>query len=114
MLVAGMPDARGPFLFFYFSCLPAGVRSFSPTCVCVYGCVCFCSCLLSLSWLHSFVSMQGVLWPVFHHVVDVYGDQVMRFFTQDTLADLWQCYANVNQRFRDKIVEVLPCVLRVS
>eukprot|EP00752_Nemacystus_decipiens_P007782 g6950.t1 len=49
---------------------------------------------------------KGVLWPVFHHVVDVYGDQVMRFFTQDTLADLWQCYANVNRRFRDKIVEV--------
>lgn len=50
--------------------------------------------------------MQGVLWPVFHHVVDVYGDLVMRFFTQDTLADLWQCYANVNRRFRHKIVEV--------
>ncbi|CAM9975335.1 unnamed protein product [Pylaiella littoralis] len=49
---------------------------------------------------------KGVLWPVFHHVVDVYGDQVMRFFTQDTLADLWQCYGNVNRRFRDKIVEV--------
>lgn len=49
---------------------------------------------------------QGVLWPVFHHVVDVYGDLVMRFFTQDTLADLWQCYTNVNRRFRDKIVEV--------
>lgn len=43
---------------------------------------------------------------MFHHVVDVYGDQVMRFFTQDTLADLWQCYGNVNRRFRDKIVEV--------
>ena len=53
--------------------------------------------------------VQGVLWPVFHHVVDVYGDQVMRFFTQDTLADLWQCYANVNRRFRDKIVEVRVC-----
>lgn len=50
--------------------------------------------------------VQGVLWPVFHHVVDVYGDHVMRFFTQDTLAELWQCYANVNRRFRDKIVEV--------
>ncbi|CAN0083615.1 unnamed protein product, partial [Hapterophycus canaliculatus] len=49
---------------------------------------------------------QGVLWPVFHHVVDVYGDHVMRFFTPDTLAELWQCYANVNRRFRDKIVEV--------
>lgn len=49
---------------------------------------------------------KGVLWPVFHHVVDVYGDQVMRFFAQDVLADLWQAYANVNRRFRDKIVEV--------
>lgn len=50
--------------------------------------------------------MQGILWPVFHHVVDVYGDLVMRFFTKDTLADLWQSYAIVNRRFRDKIVEV--------
>lgn len=47
---------------------------------------------------------KGILWPVFHHVVDVYGDLVMKFFTQ--LNDLWQCYANVNRRFRDKIVEV--------
>lgn len=54
--------------------------------------------------------VQGILWPVFHHVVDVYGDQVMRFFTQDTMADLWQCYANVNRRFRDKIVEVCSWV----
>ncbi|CBJ29609.1 Trehalose 6-phosphate synthase, family GT20 / Trehalose 6-phosphate phosphatase [Ectocarpus siliculosus] len=61
----------------------------------------------SLLSLHSTdVDMRGILWPVFHHVVDVYGDQVMRFFTQDTMADLWQCYANVNRRFRDKIVEV--------
>ena len=54
----------------------------------------------------NFGGTQGVLWPVFHHVVDVYGDLVMRFFNQDTLADLWQCYANVNRRFRDRIVEV--------
>ena len=47
-----------------------------------------------------------MLWPVFHHVVDVYGDQVMRFFAQDVLSELWQAYANVNRRFRDKIVEV--------
>jgi trehalose 6-phosphate synthase/phosphatase len=48
--------------------------------------------------------IQGILWPVFHHVVDVYGDLVMKFFTQ--LKDLWQCYTTVNRRFRDKIVEV--------
>ena len=28
----------------------------------------------------------------------------MKFFTQ--LNDLWQCYTNVNRKFRDKIVEV--------
>ncbi|CAN0170701.1 unnamed protein product, partial [Discosporangium mesarthrocarpum] len=49
---------------------------------------------------------KGVLWPAFHHVVDVYGDLVLRFFAQPTLSELWQCYTNVNRRFRDKIVEV--------
>lgn len=66
--------------------------------MCVRVCV-------SLGW-SLFCVWQGVLWPVFHHVVDVYGDLVMRFYAQDALAELWQCYANVNRRFRDKIVEV--------
>lgn len=47
---------------------------------------------------------KGVLWPVFHHVVDVYGDFVTKFLPH--LNDLWQCYTQVNRHFRDKIVEV--------
>eukprot|EP00612_Vaucheria_litorea_P006132 CAMPEP_0171470926 /NCGR_PEP_ID=MMETSP0946-20130122/414_1 /TAXON_ID=109269 /ORGANISM="Vaucheria litorea, Strain CCMP2940" /LENGTH=1149 /DNA_ID=CAMNT_0012000347 /DNA_START=172 /DNA_END=3621 /DNA_ORIENTATION=- len=47
---------------------------------------------------------KGILWPVFHHVVDVYGNLAMKFFGQ--LKDLWQCYTTVNRFFRDKIVEV--------
>lgn len=76
----------------------------------------FVSChVYAYNVLWNIFPVQGILWPVFHHVVDVYGDQVMRFFTQDTMADLWQCYANVNRRFRDKIVEVcVLCLLCVS
>lgn len=48
---------------------------------------------------------KGVLWPVFHHVVDIYGDLAIKFWEAKTINDLWLAYMSVNQKFGKKIVE---------
>jgi len=48
---------------------------------------------------------KGVLWPVFHNVVDIYGDSAIEFWAPDALDDLWSAYTKVNQHFFKKIVE---------
>ncbi|CAM9491363.1 unnamed protein product, partial [Chrysoparadoxa australica] len=48
---------------------------------------------------------KGILWPVFHHVLDVYGNLASKH-RQPQLSRLWQAYSTVNTCFRDKVVEV--------
>jgi len=49
---------------------------------------------------------KGTLWPVFHHILDVYGPKPTRFWDQRTQDSVWHSYSHVNMRFRDKVVEV--------
>ncbi|EWM21423.1 trehalose phosphate synthase [Nannochloropsis gaditana] len=49
---------------------------------------------------------KGTLWPVFHHILDVYGSRPTRFWDQKTQDSVWHSYSHVNMRFRDKVVEV--------
>ena len=54
---------------------------------------------------------KGILWPVFHHILDIYNDVPTRFLATDdgvkvAHSNIWSVYKVVNMKFRDKIVEV--------
>ena len=46
------------------------------------------------------------LWPVLHHIADVYAPLANNDFGAQAQQDLWFTYTTVNRLFRDKIVEV--------
>lgn len=46
------------------------------------------------------------LWPVLHHIADVYGPLNQSDFGAKAQQDLWFTYSTVNRLFRDKTVEV--------
>eukprot|EP01041_Mallomonas_annulata_P009119 gene9119-18891_t len=57
---------------------------------------------------HQFYDMfcKKNLWPVLHHIADVYGPLNESDMNAQAQQDLWFTYTTVNRLFKDKIVEV--------
>jgi len=46
------------------------------------------------------------LWPILHHVADVYGTHIRSEDSAQAQQDIWFTYTTVNRLFRDKVVEI--------
>ena len=49
---------------------------------------------------------KKTLWPILHHVADVYGTHVGSEGSAQAQQDIWFTYTTVNRMFRDKVVEI--------
>jgi trehalose 6-phosphate synthase/phosphatase len=49
---------------------------------------------------------KQTVWPVLHHIADVYGPLNQSDFGAKAQQDVWFTYSTVNRLFRDKVVEV--------
>jgi trehalose 6-phosphate synthase/phosphatase len=49
---------------------------------------------------------KQTLWPVLHHIADVYGPSNQSDFGAKAQQDLWFTYTTVNRLFKEKVVEV--------
>lgn len=49
---------------------------------------------------------SGTLWPVFHNIVDVYGELPTRWWNPNDQKDAWRSYTDANRIFVDKVIEV--------
>jgi trehalose 6-phosphate synthase/phosphatase len=49
---------------------------------------------------------KGVIWPVLHHIADIYGPSEQTIIGGQTQQDFLYWYTTVNQKFRSQIVEV--------
>lgn len=52
------------------------------------------------------VFCKQYLWPVLHHIADVYGPAAKESEKKHSTEDLWYSYTTVTRYFRDKVVEV--------
>ena len=48
---------------------------------------------------------RDTLWPIFHNVIDVYGELPTRWWVRERQADRWKSYCDGNQRFAAAVVE---------
>lgn len=48
---------------------------------------------------------KGTLWPVFHNVMDVYGEIPTRWWHKGQQSDRWKAYTDANARFAATVVE---------
>eukprot|EP01138_Halocafeteria_seosinensis_P014969 gb/GECG01015281.1/.p1 GENE.gb/GECG01015281.1/~~gb/GECG01015281.1/.p1 ORF type:complete len:1335 (+),score=160.38 gb/GECG01015281.1/:1-4005(+) len=48
---------------------------------------------------------KDTLWPVFHNVVDVYGEYPTRWWNRTKQGGRWKAYTDVNRIFAEKVVE---------
>jgi trehalose 6-phosphate synthase/phosphatase len=48
---------------------------------------------------------KGTLWPVFHNVMDVYGEIPTRWWLKGQQSDRWKAYTDANARFAATVVE---------
>jgi trehalose 6-phosphate synthase/phosphatase len=60
----------------------------------------------SLMSLYSEGYVMGTLWPVFHHITDVYSTVPSRWWNREEQDKRWQAYTLVNRIFANKVVEV--------
>ena len=49
---------------------------------------------------------KKTLWPILHHVADVYGTHTRNEDSAQAQQDIWFTYTTVNRLFRDKVVEI--------
>lgn len=49
---------------------------------------------------------SDTLWPVFHNIVDVYGELPTRWWNANQQKDAWRSYTDANKIFVDKVIEV--------
>jgi len=48
---------------------------------------------------------KDTLWPIFHNLIDVYGEMPTRWWAGSRQSDRWKAYMDVNQKFATTVVE---------